>query len=233
MGHMIERVAQSRGHKIVKIVDADNRQSLTAEDLAEADAVIEFTAPDAVLDNIHFLIEAGKPVVVGTTGWYNQLDEVRAAVKRHHGTLIYGSNFSLGVNILFAMNRQLARIMSRYNMYAAEIEESHHTEKKDVPSGTAITLAEGLMEARGGYEEWEAIPKDSDEKLPPNVLPIHWIREEGVPGIHHVHYTSSIDRLTLSHEAFNREGFALGAVLAAEFIKGKKGVYTPKDLFSF
>jgi 4-hydroxy-tetrahydrodipicolinate reductase len=233
MGHMIEELALQRGHEIPLIVDADNRASVTADDLRKADVAIEFSMPDAAVANIEFCLEAGVPVVVGTTGWYGKFAEVKQKCEELNGSLVYGTNYSVGVNIFFALNKVLAGWMNGHSEYAASVEEIHHTQKLDAPSGTAITIAEGILENLDSKDEWEVEKIGSGGKFPENVLPVYYDRKEGVPGLHTVHYTSDIDRITISHEAFNRKGFALGSIIAAEFIKDKKGIFTPKDIFKF
>ena len=232
MGHMIEEIAQQRGHTIVHRFD--DASDITREKLAQADAAIEFSTPASVLANIRNCLEAGIPVIVGTTGWNDKLEEVKGWCKDNDGTLVYASNFSVGVNMLFALNEILARWMSRYPEYKPAIEEIHHTQKLDHPSGTALTLAGGVLGSYKNLSGWQDIEAGKDKAaLPANVLPIIYDRQENVPGYHKVTYTSDIDTIEISHNAFNRKGFALGAVLAAEFAVGKKGVYTTKDIFNF
>jgi 4-hydroxy-tetrahydrodipicolinate reductase len=233
MGHMIEEIARQRGHTIVLKIDVENRETLTKEDLQNADAAIEFTAPGSAVANIRFCLDAGIPVVVGTTGWYDQFEAIKQEVSDKKGSLVYASNFSVGVNMLFAMNRLLAKWMNNYPEYDVEVKEIHHTQKLDSPSGTAITLAEGILENVTRKKSWEKQEVTRADKFEDQVLKIQYAREDGVPGIHSVTYTSDIDKLRISHEAFSRKGFAFGAVLAAEFIKNKKGIFTANDIFGF
>jgi 4-hydroxy-tetrahydrodipicolinate reductase len=233
MGHMIEEIAHHRGHTIVLKIDVENRESLTREDLQNADAAIEFTAPHSAVANIRFCLDAGVPVIVGTTGWYDQFESIKQEVSDKKGSLVYASNFSVGVNMLFAMNRLLAKWMNNYPEYDVEVKEIHHTQKLDSPSGTAITLAEGILENVNRKKSWEKQEVTREDKFEDQVLKIQYAREDGVPGIHSVTYTSDIDQLRISHEAFSRKGFAFGAVLAAEFIKNKKGIFTANDIFGF
>jgi 4-hydroxy-tetrahydrodipicolinate reductase len=233
MGHMLEEIALERGHEIVLKIDVDNRKTLTAEDLKQADAAIEFTAPASAVANIDFCLEAGVPVVVGTTGWYDQFDAVKQNVKQKNGSLVYASNYSVGVNMLFALNKMLAKWMKGFPEYEVAVEEVHHTQKLDAPSGTAITLAEGIIENIDRKKSWTKQKSDDHAALGNDTLRIAYDRRNGVPGIHKIKYTSAIDEIQLSHEAFNRKGFALGAVLAAEFIKDKKGIFTANDIFGF
>ena len=233
MGHIIEEVALSRGHEIVLKIDVDNRKDIKAEDLKGGDVAIEFTAPASAIDNINLCMEAGLPVVVGTTGWYEKLDDVKKKVTEKNGSLVYASNYSVGVNMLFAMNKILAKWMNAYPDYNIEIEEVHHTQKLDSPSGTAITLAEGVLENIDRKEGWQKQDINLPKPLESEILKIVFDRKDGVPGIHKVKYTSEIDEIQISHEAFNRKGFAFGAVIAAEFIKNKKGIFTANDIFGF
>jgi len=233
MGHIIEEIALSRGHEIVLKIDVENRKDIKPEDLKVGDVAIEFTAPASAIDNINLCMDAGVPLVVGTTGWYEKLEEVKKNVSDKNGSLVYASNYSVGVNMLFAMNKILAKWMNGYPDYNVEIEEVHHTQKLDSPSGTAITLADGIIENIDRKEEWQKqsinLPKPIEQEL----LKIVFDRKDGVPGIHKVRYTSEIDEIQISHEAFNRKGFAFGAVIAAEFIKNKKGIFTANDIFGF
>lgn len=233
MGHIIEEIAISRGHEIVLKIDVDNRESIKPADLKGGDVAIEFTAPASAIANISLCLEAGIPVVVGTTGWYEQLETVKQLALEKNGSLVYASNYSVGVNMLFAMNKILAKWMNSYPDYKVEVEEVHHTQKLDSPSGTAITLADGIIENIDRKKGWQKqdinLPKAIDDEL----LKIVFDRKDGVPGIHKVKYTSDIDEIQISHEAFNRKGFAFGAVIAGEFIKDKKGVYTASDIFGF
>jgi 4-hydroxy-tetrahydrodipicolinate reductase len=233
MGHMLEEIAIERGHEIVLKINTQKRATLTHAELSKSDVAIEFTSPDSAVENIRFCIAAGVPVVVGTTGWYNELAKVKQEVTENNGSLVYASNFSIGVNMVFAMNRILAGWMNSYPDYEVEIEEIHHTQKLDSPSGTAITLAEGILENLSRKNTWQKQEMADHGDLPDDVLRVAFDRKDGVPGIHQVAYKSGIDEIKISHEAFNRKGFALGAVLAAEFINGKKGIFTANDIFGF
>lgn len=227
MGQEIEQAALKRGHNIQAVFDKDNPPS--EDELSKCDVAIDFSWPEGVLSNIEKCLQAGVPIVVGTTGWYEHLESVREKFQKNNGALLYASNCSLGVNILFRVNKMLAEMMGPYSQYEPSIKEIHHTGKKDAPSGTAITLAEDLIESIPSKSQWESLPEEeknsSDEKLP-----VFWRREGDVKGYHQVAYTSEIDRLTLSHEAFSREGFAVGAVIAAEWLKARTGVFSMQDL---
>ena len=219
MGKRIQEIAESRGHRIVLAT------SHTPPFIPEnADAVINFSTPDSAFELVRLSLESGTPVVSGTTGWDNQIAEAESLAKKQQTAFIYSSNFSLGVNLLFALNKRFAELMTSYPAYQPRIEEIHHVHKIDAPSGTAITLSEPHINARkfNGYQLG-----DSEEKLP-----IYSIRKDEIPGTHHVHYKSDIDQITLSHEAFNRDGFALGAVIAAEWIVGKMGIFTMNDVLN-
>ena len=225
MGHEIERLLVERGHTVGLVVDADNRGDLDAAHLRGIDVALEFTTPATAYDNIRTCIDAGTPVVSGTTGWMDRLDELKSRCNERGGAFFYASNYSLGVNLLFRLNRKLAQMIGRVGGYDVCIEEVHHTQKKDAPSGTAITLAEEIIARLGTKERWvnrrAAVPEE---------LAIASIREGTVPGIHTVVYESEDDVLTLRHEIKNRRTLALGAVIAAEFLNGKQGVYTMDDL---
>jgi 4-hydroxy-tetrahydrodipicolinate reductase len=222
MGKTIEGIARDRGHHIVY---ASNDPLTSADKIQTADVAIEFTQPDAAVDNILVCAEAGVPVVCGTTGWLDRWDIVTREVKKMRGTLFYASNFSLGVNLFFKLNRQLAALMAKHDAYRAGMTEIHHIHKKDAPSGTAITLAEGLIDNHPGYTKWHL---GDDEKQ--DSLPIKDIREGEVPGTHSIRYTSNQDAIEITHEAFGREGFALGAVIAAEWLPGRFGIVGMDDL---
>lgn len=224
MGKEIEAAAHARGHEVVLKVTQQNRASLTAASLKTADVVIEFSTPHAVLDNLHFCLDAGVPVVVGTTGWNQHLEAVRHEVEQKNGSLFYASNFSLGVNLFFKVNTYLAGLMNNYPNYDIEIEEIHHVHKLDKPSGTAISIAQQIVAQVKRKNRWSTTEKN------PETLYITDRREGEVPGTHTVRYQSEIDDIEITHKAHNRKGFALGAVIAAEFLKGKSGVYTMDDL---
>lgn len=225
MGHEIERIALERGHQIVCRIDIGEEDQFTSPEFRSAEVAIEFTSPQSALQNYRRAFAAGVPVVSGTTGWLEGLDEIREECEKNGKTFFYASNFSLGVNIFFALNSYLAKIMNRFTDYEVSIEETHHIHKQDAPSGTAITLAEGIIEQRDDKEKWVL-----GEKTAPGELPIKAFREDEVPGIHTVIYESVNDAIRISHDAKNRSGFALGAVLAAEFTRGRKGFLGMKDM---
>jgi 4-hydroxy-tetrahydrodipicolinate reductase len=239
MGKIIEKMALDRKHEIVLKIDKDNQHELTPENLRKADVVIEFSTPDSALNNIKTCLEAGVPVVVGTTGWYERLDEVKQLCEQTNGAVLYGTNFSVGVNVFFHINKLLAKLMNNYPYYDVQVEEIHHTQKLDWPSGTAITIAEGIIENLDAKNEWtKALVSDNSEadsnvNERDNQLLIESLRIENVPGTHTVIYDSEVDTIEFKHTAHNRNGFALGAVLAAEWIKDKKGCYPVTDMFNF
>ncbi len=219
MGKTIERIALTRGHQIVLIKDAND----TFEGLGHADVAIDFSTPDVAVCNISECLETNIPIVSGTTGWLNQFQEMADLCKQKNGSFIYASNYSLGVNIFFELNDYLSKIMSKFNDYTASIEEIHHTEKKDAPSGTAISLANGII-LNTNYNNWTL------ENPSRNELPINAKRIENVPGTHSVFYNSEVDFIEIKHKAKSRDGFALGAIIAAEFIWNKKGIFTMKEV---
>ncbi len=228
MGKIIERIALERGHEIVSVIDIDNREDFESESFKSADVAIEFTVPGVVMENYVKAFAAGVPVVSGTTGWTEHLEEVKAVVSKNNYTLFWSSNFSLGVNIFMEVNKHLAKIMNQFPDYNVEMTEVHHTQKLDAPSGTAITLAEGILRNLDRKTVWvKETENNSDE------LAIKSIREGQVPGIHTVRYESSVDSIEITHDAKSREGFALGAVIAAEFTAGKKGFLGMGDLLQF
>jgi len=228
MGKMIESIALERGHQIVLKIDIDNLDDFKQEKLGKAQVAIECTGPETAFANVTRCIEFGTPVVSGSTGWFSRLEEVKNLCKQHNGSMLCTSNFSLGVNVFFEINRYLARIMNRFPDYTVNIEETHHTQKLDAPSGTAITLAEGVIDEITRIKKWEL-----DGTGNTDVLPIHAIRRDTVPGTHNVTYTSEIDDIEIIHTAHSRKGFALGAVVAAEYIHDKKGIFTMKDVLRF
>lgn len=229
MGHIIERIALERGHEIVSKVDVDNQEEFESEAFASADVAIEFTIPTKAVENYRKAWAVGVPVVSGTTGWNAVLPELKEEIVAKGYTLFWASNFSLGVNLFFELNKRLAQMMNRYANYDVAMTEIHHTEKKDAPSGTAITLAEGVLENLDRKEEWVLV--DSQESIDGGQLGIVALREGKVPGTHIVSYDSAVDTITIKHEAKSREGFALGAVVAAEFLVGKPaGFYSMSDL---
>ena len=220
MGHAIEKIAKSRGHEIVCIIDKDNISDIDSPEFASADVAIEFSTPETAYGNYLRAFSKGVRVVSGTTGWTNRLPEIRRMCDEGRGTLLYSSNFSVGMNVFFALNKYLARVMNHFPQYDAEITEIHHIHKLDHPSGTAITLAEGIIENIDRKEKW------SEESNAENVVHIAHERKGEVPGTHIINYTSEVDKITITHEAFSREGLALGAVVAAEWLNGKQGFYT-------
>ncbi|PBQ31556.1 4-hydroxy-tetrahydrodipicolinate reductase [Sphingobacteriaceae bacterium] len=224
MGKEIEAIAIKRGHTIVLKVDKDNSGTIGKNDLQKADAAIEFSTPHTVLQNIEKCFDAGVPVVVGTTGWYENFDAIKKMSSEKNGSLFHATNFSLGVNLFFKVNTYLAELMNKYTDYEVSMEEIHHIHKLDKPSGTAITLANQVIEKLERKNKWSIDEKNS------NTLFIKDIREGEVPGTHIMKYQSDIDDIEIMHKAHNRKGFALGAVIAAEFLKGKKGIYTMSDI---
>ena len=229
MGHIIERIALERGHEVVSKVDVDNQDEFESEVFASADVAIEFTVPTKAIENYRKAWAVGVPVVSGTTGWNAVLPELKAEIAEKGYTLFWASNFSLGVNLFFELNRRLATMMNRYADYDVDMTEIHHTEKKDAPSGTAITLAEGILENLDRKDEWVLV--DGQGSIDDSQLGIEALREGKVPGTHIVRYDSAVDSITIKHEAKSREGFALGAVVAAEFLVGKSaGFYSMSDL---
>ena len=228
MGQTIEKIAIARGHEIVCIIDANNRSDFESAAFASADVAIEFTTPTVAIDNYRQAWKAGVAVVSGTTGWNEQLPQIQEEIKANNFTLFWTSNFSLGVNIFLELNRHLASIMNQFADYDMSITETHHIHKLDAPSGTAITLAETILEQIDRKNRWIL-----GEKGSANELPIKAIREGEVPGTHTVCYDSEVDTITLTHEAKSRQGLALGAVIAAEFTVGKKGFLNMHDLLKF
>lgn len=235
MGQIIEQFALQRDHEIVLKIGTSNCKERTIDNLKKADIAIDFSTPSVVMDNIEACFAANVPIVVGTTGWYNQLVAVKNECEINNHTLLYGANFSVGVNLFFYINKMLARLMNNYPQYEAQIDEIHHTSKIDSPSGTAITIAEGLLTQLARKKEWVNNLVDSGhETIPkPDQLLIESYRIEDVPGTHTVVYSSEVDDIEIKHTAHNRKGFALGAILAAEWLQGKTGFYSVEDLFNF
>ncbi|MCD8186786.1 MAG: 4-hydroxy-tetrahydrodipicolinate reductase [Rikenellaceae bacterium] len=227
MGREIERILLQRGHAIPLIIDIGNAAKLTAENLKQVDVAIEFTTPETAFENIRTCLQAGTPVVCGTTAWLDRYPQAVELCKAHDSAFFYASNYSIGVNIFFQINRELARLMNKFTDYDVTIEEVHHTQKKDAPSGTAITLAEGVLSALERKKRWVC-----GTTTEPEELEIGAIRRSVVPGIHTVTYESPADVITINHNAKSRIGFAMGAVSAAEFLCGKKGIYTMDDLMN-
>jgi 4-hydroxy-tetrahydrodipicolinate reductase len=228
MGHEIEKVVIDRGHFVKLVIDIENQDDLNQESIKEIDVVIEFSSPKAAFINIVKCLKMKVPVVSGTTGWLDDYNKAVDICKKNSTSFIHSSNFSLGVNLLFRFNSELAKQMDRYHDYNVSIEEIHHTKKLDAPSGTAITLAGGIIEQHTEYKKW-----CFDYDKTNNCIPIRSVREGVVPGIHTVTWDSEVDSISLRHEAKNRKGLALGAVIAAEFIKNNKGVYTMNDVLGF
>jgi 4-hydroxy-tetrahydrodipicolinate reductase len=237
MGRIIEKIANDRGHEIVLTIDKDNLDDLTPENLQTADVAIEFSTPHTVLNNIAQCFAAGVPVVVGATGWYDQLPLIKQQCEETDGTILYASNFSIGVNLFFYVNKVLAKLMNNYPYYDVQVEEIHHTQKMDSPSGTAITIAEGILENLSTKKEWVNVLIDGADSTGDPVkteqLLIESFRIDSVPGTHTVIYDSEVDMIEFKHTAHNRNGFALGAVMAAEWIKDKKGFHSVNDMFNF
>ncbi|HEX3935846.1 MAG TPA: 4-hydroxy-tetrahydrodipicolinate reductase [Puia sp.] len=228
MGKAIEEIAISRGHTIVLKVSLENMEDNTVDKIRQADAAIEFTGPESAYENILRCLDAGVPVVSGSTGWLAQLPEVRRYCEQKNGTFLYASNFSVGVNLFFELNKRLATLMADQPEYKPRITEIHHTQKRDAPSGTAITLAEQLLEKIHRKKGWvNHISDNLDE------LEILSERVDPAPGIHTIAYESDIDTITITHTAHNRRGFATGAVLAAEFVASRKGIYHMSDVLGF
>lgn len=224
MGKEIETIALKRKHKIVLHVEKDNSDLVTEKDLKKADVAIEFTTPGTVVDNITRCIEAGLPVVVGTTGWYDHFAEIEHLCLQKKGGLFHATNFSVGVNLFFKVNKYLAELMNKYEEYDVNIEEIHHIHKLDKPSGTALSLASQIIESLDRKNKWSLEEKGKD------ILNIKDRREGEIPGTHIIKYHSDVDDIEIMHRANNRKGFAMGAVLAAEFLKGKTGIYTMDDI---
>jgi 4-hydroxy-tetrahydrodipicolinate reductase len=227
MGKTIEEIALQRGHQIVLKIDIDNTTDFTRENLNKADAAIEFTGPHSAYENLKKLMQFGKATICGSTGWLQNLDEIHESCKQNDTAFLYASNFSVGVNIFFELNKKLAFLMAAHTDYEVAMMEIHHTQKKDAPSGTAITLAEQILENIPGKKSW--VNHFSDNK---DELEIISERIDPAPGTHSIKYSSPIDDIEIIHTAHSRKGFALGAVIAAEFIADKKGIYSMKDVLN-
>ncbi|THU34790.1 4-hydroxy-tetrahydrodipicolinate reductase [Niastella caeni] len=225
MGHAIEEIALQRGHEIVLKVGIENIEDNTIENIRKADVAIEFTGPEVAFDNVIKCLQAGVPVVSGSTGWLQRFDEAKAFCNKQNGALLYASNFSVGVNIFFAINKKLAELIAPHREYNVSLTEIHHTQKKDAPSGTAITLAEGILKSIRQKKQWV-----NEASNNPEDLQIISERIDPAPGTHSITYTSDIDDIEIKHTAHNRKGFATGAVLAAEFLQNKKGIYSMSDV---
>lgn len=225
MGMAIEEIALGRSHQIVLKINIDNLDDNTIEHIQQADVAIEFTGPESAYENVIRCMDAGVPVICGSTGWLHRFEEAKQYCKEKKGALLYASNFSVGVNIFFALNKVLASLLAPYPEYDVDITEIHHTQKRDAPSGTAITLAEQILEKINRKKKW--INQQSND---PADLLILSERIDPAPGIHRIHYHSDIDDIEIIHTAHNRKGFATGAVLAAEFVQGKKGIFSMADV---
>ena len=227
MGKAIEEIAVNRGHEIVLKIDEYNLADYNKKNIANADVAIEFTGPHSAYDNVRQALELDVPLVCGSTGWLEKLDEIKKLCTERNGSFIYASNFSVGVNIFFEINKRLATLMALQKDYEVQVTEIHHTQKKDAPSGTAITIAEQILDNLKRKKNWvNRISDNVDE------LEIISKRFDPAPGIHKVKYSSAVDDIEIIHTAHSRQGFALGAVLAAEFIKDKKGIFSMKDVLS-
>ncbi|MCX8020620.1 MAG: 4-hydroxy-tetrahydrodipicolinate reductase [Chitinophagaceae bacterium] len=227
MGKTIQEVAEEKGHDIVCIITQKNKDEFTPENLHRAEVALEFTGPHSAYEHLVRCIEWQIPVVCGSTGWTDRLDEIKKMCIEKEGSVVFSSNFSIGVNIFFELNKKLASLMAHHQEYEVSLREIHHIRKKDAPSGTAITLAEQIMSLLPHKKKWVSHTEASSDEIP-----VESIRVGDVPGTHHVIYHSSIDTLEMIHTAHNRKGFATGAVLAAEFIKDKKGFFTMKDVLN-
>ena len=225
MGKTIEEMALNRGHEIILKIDVNNANEFTKSNLQKAEVAIEFTGPHSAFENISKCIEWGVPVVSGSTGWLEKWDEMTAFCNQYQGCVVYSSNYSIGVNLFFELNKQLAELMEPYNDYNVSLTELHHTEKKDAPSGTAISLAEQILEKISRKNKWVNATSDI-----PSDLISHSERIDPAPGTHTVSYESDIDRIDIIHTAHTRKGFASGAVLAAEFANKKRGIFTMKQV---
>jgi 4-hydroxy-tetrahydrodipicolinate reductase len=228
MGHEIEAIAIERGHKISLVIDKDNSEDLCEKNIEGVDVAIEFSTPETAFDNISKCLNLKIPVVSGTTGWLDNYSKAVELCGQNNTSFIHSSNFSIGVNLLFRLNTELAKQMEHYDNYDVNIEEIHHTKKLDAPSGTAISLALGIKKQNPKYKDW-CFEKDKSE----NMIPIKSVREGDIPGTHIVSWDSEIDTIILKHEAKNRKGLALGAVYAAEYIKSRKGVFSMNDILGF
>ena len=228
MGKMIEETAIQRGHSVVLKIDKDNQSDFTQQNLSPADVAIEFTAPDSAFQNVMRCIDFGVPVISGSTGWNKDLEKAKSHCLEKGGAFLHTSNFSIGVNIFFEINNRLAQLMASQPEYDVRLKEIHHTQKLDKPSGTAVTLAEGILQHLTRKKAW-TIEKVND----PSQLQITCERTDPAPGTHAVTYTSAVDDIEIVHTAHNRKGFALGAVLAAEFLQNKKGNFSMKEVLKF
>jgi 4-hydroxy-tetrahydrodipicolinate reductase len=230
MGKIIGEIAESRGHNLAAKINIDNREDLDSLDPSKIDVAIEFSQPESAVENITWAMTRGIPVISGTTGWLSRKSEIEALTAEQNGSFFYASNYSIGVNIFFKVNEFLAKLMNETSGYQVSLEEIHHTEKKDAPSGTAITLAEGILRNMDNLKDWHLSGQSPEIE---QSLPITSKRIDPAPGTHIIRYSSDIDQIEISHTAHSRQGFALGAVLVAEWIKDKKGVLSMDDFLSF
>ena len=228
MGHEVEQVALQRGHEVVYRIDTEQDWYRNIDGIADCDVVIEFSTPATAIANIEKCFELDIPMVIGTTGWYTHLDDIKKRCENEGHTIFYAPNFSIGMNFVMNLNKQMARFAQKYD-YQLDITETHHIHKLDKPSGTAVKLAEDIIDNNDNYEYWTLDDEDTQEN-DDKILRINAIREGEVFGIHEINALSDCDEITLRHEAFSRKGFATGAVIAAEFIQDKKGVFTMNDL---
>ncbi len=226
MGHAIEAIALKRGHKIAGTIDRDNTDDLKKFNSSNTDVAIEFSQPESAFQNIKYCLENNIPILSGTTGWLSKKEEVSQLCKNNKGTFFYASNYSIGVNLFFHLNEQLAQLMADQSEYEATIDEIHHTQKKDAPSGTAISLAEGIIDNNSKKENW-LLDKESSESIT-----IHAHRVNDVPGTHTVKYSSALDDIEIKHTAHSREGFAMGALMVSEWLPKQKGLLSMKDFLS-
>ena len=225
MGRAIEEIAIHKGHQIALTIDVDNVKDFTKENLEQADVAIEFTSPHSAFENVRKCLTAGVPVVCGSTGWLDKWNETRLLCEKENGAMVYSSNYSIGVNIFFEINKRLAALMAAHNDYDVTMQEIHHTQKKDAPSGTAVSLAEQILESVHRKKNW--VNRQGNH---PEELEIISERNDPAPGTHIVKYSSAIDDIEIIHTAHNRTGFATGAVIAAEFIKDRKGIFSMKEV---
>lgn len=230
MGKAIEVIAKKRNHTIKTI--CNSKHPIETADFSDVDVAIEFSTPEQAIKHIRFLADKNIPIVVGTTGWNDQLESISEAVEKKKGALLYASNFSVGVNLFFKLNNYLAKLMNNHPHYYASMQEVHHTEKLDAPSGTAITLAEGIIQGHEAISNWSC-PQHPTQNEFNGGIEIEAIRKSGVFGIHQINYSSPIDEIQIKHKANNRDGFAEGAVIAAEWLQKKEGVYTMDDVLNF
>ncbi len=225
MGKAIEEIALEKGHEIVLKINDENLADLNTTNIQKCDVAIEFTNPESAIENMLTCISAGVPVVCGSTGWVMKEDEIKQFCTEHNGSLLYSSNFSIGVNIFFEINKHVAALMAQQKGYVVSIEETHHTQKQDAPSGTAISLARQIISERSDKNNWTLNPAPTENEI--NIISK---RIDPAPGTHHVRYTSVIDDIEITHTAHSRKGFAAGALAAAEFIVGKKGIFSMSDV---